>query len=291
MWTRGGLMRWLVCLAALLALQSSAIARVDLELRAAPGTIQVTEVFDVRLYAVSDSLVDQPISALDTLLQWNPAELLLVGLQNSGPYAWFQSGFPNDSGLDGLNNTFLDGNAKYTALSQFTTAALASPDGLLVTTFRFQALAPAPGAVIALPASLGAWSHTQVFGIDFPNQDVTGSLHGLTVVIAPEPAAGMMLAIGGLWILRRPRARPAGTILKAYRPAGRPWRSTWHVPILKMQIQSSSPFPMRKRWLGPAYNGAFDARVWNRDEAPLLTRTGQALSSGEKVGVTCSGSA
>ncbi len=76
-------------------------------------------------------------------------------------YNWMSSGFPNDSGLDGLNDPFAglpsnDGDCYYIAIKQivcngsFAPPAYAPPDGLLVTKFRFEVLDPGVAEVSML---------------------------------------------------------------------------------------------------------------------------------------------
>jgi hypothetical protein len=142
---------------------------------------------------------------MDVLLQWDPQVMELVGLRNDGPYPWLFSQFPNDSGLDGLNDSFADGDATYTALSQLSSSAYATSAGLRVTTFEFRALAPATASLLDMPATLGTWSQTRVFGTDYPNQNVTGSLTGATVTIVPAPPALMLLSMGAAGVFLRVR--------------------------------------------------------------------------------------
>lgn len=167
-----------------------AAGAINLEWRPAQQTVRPGDTVDIGLYAVSDNAGNQPISAMDVLLEWDASTLQLVGVVNNGPYAWFQSGFFSDSSLDGINNTFADGDAKYTALAQFVTPASATPAGLLVTTVRFQALAGTPGNIVSIPLTLGPSSETAVYGTAFPGQDVTGTRGSAEIVVCFAPADG-----------------------------------------------------------------------------------------------------
>ncbi|MCP4248335.1 MAG: hypothetical protein GY778_14910, partial [bacterium] len=121
-------------------------------------------------------------------------------VNNNGPYAWLPSGFFDDSGGDGLNNTFDDGLAYYPAAGNFQSPALATPEGLLVTTFQFLALQETTGTIVDILPSLGQQTTTQVFG-DLPGEDVTGSLGssgsvalvdwGVLATAAPGAACGV----------------------------------------------------------------------------------------------------
>jgi hypothetical protein len=164
---------------------SSAGAAVNLEWRPTDQTVFLGDVIEVGLYAVSDSDVDQSVGALSAILVWDPSRLELLGKIDNGPYPWEPSRFPDDSGLDGLNAPFAgpdpfvpsnDGNAFYNPLGQqVSPPALATPEGLLVTTFRFRALEIGP-AELELPETFGQYTRTQVIHGAFPGVDVTGML-------------------------------------------------------------------------------------------------------------------
>jgi len=134
----------------------------------------VGQVFEVQLIARTDTAEDQTIAAIDVALHWDADDLKLLGIANDGPYGWLSSGFPDDSAQDGLNNTFLDGDAFYEAWSSFSDFAVASPQGLHVTTFLFEALQETESAQISIEESVGLFTESHVFGGDFFGQDVTG---------------------------------------------------------------------------------------------------------------------
>lgn len=171
-------------------LPSVSIAAINIEFRPAQKIARPGEWVDAGLYAVSDNASNQAISAMEVLLQWDPSTLQLIGVINNGPFGWFQSGFLDDSGLDGLNNTFADGDARYTALGQFANPAMATPAGLLVTTIRFQAIAETPLNTVTIPLMLGNSAETGVYGGAVPGQDVTGALGVSEVMICPGAADG-----------------------------------------------------------------------------------------------------
>lgn len=188
---------WLAALAAGIFLaRSSAYAAVNLEFRPATQVARVDDTVSIGLYAVYTGSGNNNISAMDVLLQWDASKLQLMGNVNDGPYSWLQSNFPPDSGLDGLNNTFTDGNAKYTALGQFFSTAQATPAGLLVTTFQFKALAATPGTTVSIPLTLGASSRTAVYGNAFPGEDITGTRGTASVAVCAGPANGDMNGSG-----------------------------------------------------------------------------------------------
>ncbi len=173
---------------------SGALARseVNLEWRPAMQVVEVGDTVRVGLYATSsDGETTQQISAMDVLLQWDATALELIGVIDNGPYGWLpMSGFPDDSALDGLNNTWEDGDAKYTALAQQGAPAEAPPEGLLVTTFEFSALQETPANELNVPAELGLYSRTVVYGTAFPGQEITGILGSSLMIICAGPADG-----------------------------------------------------------------------------------------------------
>lgn len=182
--------------AAVLLVSAPLMGEVNLEFRPASQIARVNDTISVGLYAVYTGSGNTNISAMDVLLQWDPTKLLLLGNVNDGPYSWLQSNFPPDGGLDGLNNTFTDGNAKYTALAQFFTTAQATPAGLLVTTFQFKALAATPGTTVSIPLTLGASSRTAVYGNAFPGEDITGTRGTANVAVCAAAANGDMNGSG-----------------------------------------------------------------------------------------------
>lgn len=168
-------------LIAALAGPAVAPADINLEWRPETQTVLVEEIVNIGLYAVSDDPeMDQYILAMDVILNWDPDFLELIGVDDTGPYDWLFSGFPVGD-VDGLNDTFADGDALYTALGQLGAGAWATPEGLLVTTFQFTALAETPGTTITIPEDAGSYTHTAIWGS--PGQDVHGTLGSATVTI------------------------------------------------------------------------------------------------------------
>lgn len=173
-----------------------ASAAVDLVLLPDPATVAVGETVDVGLYAVSDDGSDQEISGLSVVMTWNANDLELEGDLHNGPYAWSFSGFLPDPQADGLNDSFLDGNAFYQAVVNFTVPAVATAEGLLVTTFRFKARAKTAAATIVIEPELGIYSKTQVLQFDVINRDIKGALGTADITIIG--AAG--LAASDVWV-------------------------------------------------------------------------------------------
>lgn len=161
-------------------------ADVNLEWRPATQLARVNSVVEIGLYAVYTGSGTSGITAMDVLPIWDPAVLELLGALNNGPYTWLYAGsnfFPPDSGLDGLNNTWTDGNAKFTALAQFQTPAQATLAGLKVATFQFRALAPSSGTTLTIAPTMGNFSRTVVYGSASPGQEITGTLGSAQVSV------------------------------------------------------------------------------------------------------------
>ena len=173
---------------------TNALGNVNLELRPVQETVRVGDVLEVGLHAVSDDETDQMVRGMQVILQWDPAYLGLDETQPliaSGPYPWLLSGFFDDSSRDGLNDTWDDGDAYYQAAGNFQSPAWATTEGLLVTTFRFNALTPTLATDMAILPTLGQYTITQVLG-EAVGEDVTGTLGTATTTVEPAVDWGML---------------------------------------------------------------------------------------------------
>ncbi len=171
--------------------------RVNLEWRSDESMAMVGDTIDLDLFAVSaDGISNEPMSALQILLQWDPEKLQLLGNVDNGPYEWLDTLFPNDSGLDGLNAPFgevpgNDGDCRFDAYQQLAPPpfgpgpALATPDGLLVTTFRFRVLGPSVMTMVSIPEELGQFSVTAVASGIVAGCDIKGTLGASEVRTIP----------------------------------------------------------------------------------------------------------
>ncbi len=166
----------LVMAGLLLLASTPAQALIDLEWRPACQSVEPGQMVEIGLYVVSDDETDQSISAMDIILLWDPDVIELVGVVDNGPYAWLFSGFTDDSVFDGLNETFLDGNALYTAWAQFGVPAYATPEGLLVTTVQFVGSMDPGFCWITEPRQAGMYSETRIIDGEVPALHVEGVL-------------------------------------------------------------------------------------------------------------------
>ncbi len=183
---------------------------VNLELRPAAQTALVGQTISVEFYAVSSTSVAAPVASIDAILNWDPAYLKLTGHVDNGPYPWLSSGFPNDSGLDGLNSPFgpvpaNDGDAYYRAFRNFSAPALATPTGLWVTTLTFEALAETPSTLITIPPAAGLFTRTFVVDGIVAGREITGTLGFTKITIVPEPVSSalLLMAVGAAGLRRR----------------------------------------------------------------------------------------
>ena len=105
---------------------------------------------------------------------------------------------------DGLNTDLHDGDALFVALAPGGQEASAPPEGMVVTTFLFEALLETPGTDVLFDDVHGqALTRVRRLNLD----DVTGDFSPIaTVVIVPEPASLLTLSFGALLIARRRRA-------------------------------------------------------------------------------------
>ena len=178
-------------LAAVLVLAAAVKADVDLEWQVENPGAPVGETVRIGLYAVADNDGgDEPFCAMQVVVLWDAEFLLLQGNDDDGPYDCASSGFPDDGGLDGLNDAFDDGDAYYHAWAQFGDPAVATPEGLLVTTFEFEALAATEATTVQIVAFYGDYSETAVLDEEYPGYNIVGNLGSATVEISSAECVG-----------------------------------------------------------------------------------------------------
>jgi len=166
-------------------------AEVDLEWQVENQDVHVGETVRIGFYAVADNDgADEPFCAMQVVVLWDGEFLLLQGNDDNGPYDWASSGFPDDGGLDGLNDAFDDGDAYYHAWAQFGDPAVATPEGLLVTTFEFEALAATETTTVQIVAFYGDYSETAVLDDEYPGWNIVGDLGSATVEISSAGCVG-----------------------------------------------------------------------------------------------------
>ncbi len=176
---------FIVGLLGLVGFSGEDLTDINLEFRPKEQQVLVGQSVSIRYYAVSDDEDNQPISSISAILSWDPEYLELVGRIDNGPYVWVGGASFFPSGGDGLNDTWLDGDAFWMAWMVPAQPAQATPDGLLVTTFRFVALAETPLTVLTLIPEYGQFSHTRVLSGVKAGQDVTGRRGAATFGILP----------------------------------------------------------------------------------------------------------
>jgi hypothetical protein len=198
----------IVCVViACIVLPSGVLASINLDLRPLAQTVNLGDAVDVGLFAVSDSGVNQLMSAADVILGWNPTFLSLLGNDNTDAVPLLVSGFPATDPY-GLNETVppQDGDGLYLAYAFGGQPVAATPTGTLLTTFRFQTLVlTAETDVRVLPHAGSPVGSTVVYDGTTPGLYVTGSLGSAAVTIVPEPTTFIALAVGVLAIVRRRR--------------------------------------------------------------------------------------
>lgn len=176
----------------MLAVAGSGEVPVNLQWRPATQVVATARTVRVALYAVSaDPEQAQSIAAADVIVQWDPARLELVGVEDPPVPDWLFSGFASDP--YGLNEAFppADGDAMYTVLAPLGEQVLAPPEGLLLTTFVFHTTEQTGVAIVHIAASAGdPPGQTRVFSGDTPNTVITGTLGDATVEIVCATCPG-----------------------------------------------------------------------------------------------------
>ena len=214
--------RWglgVLCLSA--ALLPEGIAEVNLEWRPATQTAVAGDDVDIALFAVSDDDSDPSMRLLTVIMEWDATRLELLGIvREHDDYDWERSLFWDDRDLDRVNNDcgedefcdpytglpYNDGDAYYEARA-FTPnnpAPEATPDGLLVTTFRFKALRPGTGSLQFI-SSLSAFTATRVLRTFSLEDDVIGTLGpAAEVTITPCALPPTVVAEGARYLAVTP---------------------------------------------------------------------------------------
>lgn len=184
-------------------LASGAAALVNLEWRPSQQVVSPGDTVRIGLYAVSDSALEQPISALDVIVNWDPTYLSNLSLGDPQDW-WLTDGFFTDAS-DGININTQDGTVMYTAWANFGGPVVVGPQGLLCVEFLFRAAAPTNQTNVGIAATYGLHSATSVFHGTIPNYDIKGTLGSASVSIVPEPASVtiVVLGIAGLVLRRR----------------------------------------------------------------------------------------
>lgn len=185
-----------------------ALAAIDLEYRTSTDPWLVGETVEVGLYAVSDDPeIVQTFSAIRMVFAWDPIYLDLFGLDQTGAVPLLSSYFPLHD-MWGLNEVVppQDGDGLYQALANFGEPVETTIEGVLVTTFLFEALEVTSGTLVDILVEGGDPPiDTAVIDGVVPGLNVTGTLSGTIVTIVPEPACLVMLALGSLVMPRRRR--------------------------------------------------------------------------------------
>lgn len=182
---------------------------INLEFRPSFQSVNVGSVVNVGVYA-SSTFSTRSLAAYDLIFTWNPAFLLLTGVDNTGAVPMAANVFFNSAQTGGINEIVppADGSGMLSglALPGAGNAPVATTAGILLTTLKFNALALTPSTPLTILNSAGSpTKFSMVVDGDVANLDVTGSFFNAAVQIVPAPAAGGLMLIGALALGRRRR--------------------------------------------------------------------------------------
>jgi len=207
----GRLVQIVACAAVLSWAAGSAVADIDLEWRPLAQTVAVGDPLGVGLYAVSGDTQPQGFSSVQVILSWDPVYLELTGIDPTGALPFFGSSFPPGDSF-GINEAAppTDGDAMWVGLANLGQEVSATPDGSLLTTVTFEALAETPATPVALLVSAQHAprppGYTKMLNLE--GADVLGALESDAVItVVPEPSCALLLPamIAGRSLLRRNR--------------------------------------------------------------------------------------
>ncbi|MCZ6652838.1 MAG: hypothetical protein O7D91_07410, partial [Planctomycetota bacterium] len=166
-----------------------ALADINLEFRPPSQSVLIGDTVNIGLYAVSDDETDQLLAAAQVIISWDPSFLQLLGIDGTGAVPLLSSGFPSNDPFN-LNEVVppQDGDGLHVALAPLGNPVPTTPEGVLLTTFQFLALADTPQTPVDIMDSGGdPLGETIVFDGTVPNLDVSGTLIGGVVEIIFEP--------------------------------------------------------------------------------------------------------
>jgi len=186
-----GTMAWLYVVA---SSASPLTANINLEWRPLTQTVDVGDPVGIGLYGVSDSTQDQGFSSAQVIMEWDPIYMLCTGNSTAGAVDLMGSSFlPGDSFGINESNPPTDGDGMWVGMVTFGQERFATPQGTLLTTITFTALAQTPGCLLSMLADSADHphpphpvGHTKVLNLQ--NQNVLGNLGGsATITVVPEP--------------------------------------------------------------------------------------------------------
>jgi hypothetical protein len=166
------------------------VAAINLELRPPQQTVWYLAPdvnVEVGLYIVSDDETDQFTTAVQAIIQWDPAYLEMLGAHSLGAVPLQGWGFPSPDPF-GLNESDVptDGDGMFVVFAPLGDPAAATPSGALVGTFVFRPLQYSPGTPVDIPPTAGdPPGDTIIFDGEVGGLDVTGTLSGAVIEIVP----------------------------------------------------------------------------------------------------------
>lgn len=168
--------------------EAQSTAKVDL-LLAAPRSVQYGEIFLVPVIARSDESVN--VATIEIVLEYEEDLMFLTGWHEP-KYDWPMSGFYPDAELDGLNNSWIDGDAWLECMAEFNEVFEVDQQGELVGFLEFVAWAPGgvDGGTIHLAMVPSCddceYAKTRVMSVFESDKDVTGNMDEAWINLEPD---------------------------------------------------------------------------------------------------------
>jgi hypothetical protein len=174
-----------------LLVSSAAHANINLEYRPVDVVVEVGETAHIGLYAVWDGGENDSFSAMDVIFTWDPQYFQFLEIDDTGGPGLLLSEipYPHPSGLNEADPP-QDGDGLYIAWAPLGDPVQATMEGVLVTTFLFDALQVTPSTEVGFLEEWGSDPvyYTRVIDGVIPGLDITGALIGTSVeIVLPCP--------------------------------------------------------------------------------------------------------
>lgn len=164
-------------------------SQINLSLTGPIGNVTTNQTIDVKLRATRQpiaSFIGEGFVAIDMVLAWNPADLQLLGLTQSGSVQLLSSQFPSPTNdYTGINESSppADGDALYSAFAPLGAPVMVPLNGVQVTTFRFKVKRHFESTQVQILPTLTriATADTAVYDSTIPGLNVLGTLAPATV--------------------------------------------------------------------------------------------------------------